>query len=208
MKKLVISSLFILFVLALRAQDFSSGPSLGLKAGVNFSNIIKSGAPDFKSNVKPGLSAGLFVDIPILDAFSFAPELLYSQKGYQSSGTILAEDYDYKVSTNFLEVPLLAKFELMDGFHVSLGPQVSFLLSTTESFKVGSDTFRQTVTDKNKDLKKSLFGGVLGLSYQVLDRLGVQARYSLDFQKNNADGTDEVPEYKNQVFHLGLSYQF
>lgn len=208
MKKLTISAFFILFVLAVRAQEFSSGPSFGIKAGVGFSNIIKSEAPDFKSHVKSGLYGGFFVDLPVFESLSFAPELLYSQKGYQTSGTLLGDAYDYKVSTNFIEVPLLAKFWLAEGLHVSIGPQVSFLVSTTESFKSGTETFRQTVTEKNKDLKKSLFGGVLGLSYEVLDKLGVQARYSLDFQKNNANGTTEVPVYKNQVFQLGLTYRF
>jgi hypothetical protein len=34
------------------------------------------------------------------------------------------------------------------------------------------------------------------------------ARYALDFQKNNENGTSQTPEYKNQVFQLGLGVKF
>ncbi|MFM6976520.1 MAG: porin family protein [Sphingobacteriaceae bacterium] len=196
--------------MATKAQHMQDGKGayFGFKAGANFSNVIKSGDSDFKSHFKPGFAAGIFVDIPIAETFSFAPELVYSQKGYQSSGSFLSNDYDYKVTTNFVDVPLLAKFWLSEGFNFSIGPQVSFLTSTTESFKSGSEEFRNTIEEKNKNLKKSLFGGVVGFGYELGNSLGLHARYALDFQKNNADGTSEVPEYKNQVIQLGLTYQF
>ncbi|MEY3679138.1 MAG: hypothetical protein RI924_1279 [Bacteroidota bacterium] len=199
-----------LLIISVQAQHMQPGKGayLGFKAGMNLSNVIKSGEGDFKSRFKPGFAAGIFVDIPVAEVFSFAPELVYSQKGYQSSGTILGGDYDYKVSTNFVDIPLLAKFWVTEGLNLSVGPQVSFLLSTTESFKSGTQEFRNTIEEKNKNLKKSLFGGVIGLGYELGGQLGVQARYALDFQKNNADGSAEVPEYKNQVIQLGLTYQF
>ena len=188
-------------------QD-GKGAYLGFKAGANFSNVIKSGDSDFKSKFKPGFAAGIFLDIPIVEAFSFSPELVYSQKGYQTSGTVLSGDYDYRVTTNFIDVPLLAKFWLSEGLNLSVGPQVSFLLSTTESFKSGSEEYRNTVTEQNKNLKKSLFGGVVGFGYEVGKQVGITARYALDFQKNNEDGSSEIPPYKNQVIQVGLTYQF
>ncbi len=211
MKKLFLTTICsCLLAASTQAQHLQSGKGayLGFKAGLNVSNVIKSGESDFKSRFKPGLAAGIFVDIPISEAFSFAPELVYSQKGYQSSGTILGGDYDYKVTTNFVDVPLLAKFWVTEGINLTVGPQVSFLLSTTESFKSGTQEFRNTIEEKNKNLKKSLFGGVIGLGYELGGQLGINARYALDFQKNNADGSSEVPEYKNQVIQLGLTYQF
>lgn len=213
MKKVLIVSMLIAGIaLSASAQHAipGKGAYFGFKAGVNISNVIKSGDSDFKSKFKPGLAAGIFVDIPIVEGFSFAPEVVYSQKGYQTSGSILpGDDYDYKVTTNFVDVPILAKFwPGVEGLTIFAGPQVSFLTSTTESFKSGSEEFRNTVHERNKNLKKSLFGGVVGLGYEVGGQLGINARYALDFQKNNADGTSEVPAYKNQVFQLGLTYQF
>jgi hypothetical protein len=212
MKKLLFVSILTLgFAIVANAQHMQAGKGayFGFKAGLNVSNVIKSGDSDFKSQFKPGFAAGIFVDIPIAETFSFAPELMYSQKGYQSSGNLLGGDYNYKVTTNFVDVPLLAKFwPGWEGFTVYLGPQVSFLTSTTESFKSGSTEFRTTIEERNKNLKKSLVGGVIGLGYEVGNQLGISARYALDFQKINADGTAEVPAYKNQVIQLGLSYQF
>lgn len=210
MKKVCLIISAIVFTLHVQAQhmQLGKGAYLGFKAGFNVSNVIKSGESDFRSKFKPGLAAGVFVDIPVLEALSFAPEVVFSQKGYQSTGTILGGDYNYKVTTNFIDVPVLAKFWVSDGFNLTVGPQVSFLLSTTESFKSGSREFRTTVEETNKGLKKSLFGGVVGLGYEIGGKLGINARYALDFQKNNADGSAEVPEYKNQVIQLGLTYQF
>lgn len=212
MKKLLFVSILTLGVtLMASAQHMKSGKGayLGFKAGVNLSNVIKSGDSDFKSQFKPGLAAGIFVDVPITETFSFAPELIYSQKGYQSSGNLLGSDYNYKVTTDFVDVPLLAKFwPGLEGFTVYAGPQVSFLTATTESFKSGSTEFRNTIEEHNKNLKKSILAGVVGLGYEVGDQLGISARYALDFQKLNANGTAEVPAYKNQVIQIGLTYQF
>lgn len=210
MKKVCLIIAAVVFTFHVQAQhmQLGKGAYLGFKAGFNVSNVIKSGKSDFKSKFKPGLAAGVFVDIPVLEALSFAPEVVFSQKGYQSTGTILGGDYNYKVTTNFIDVPVLAKFWVSEGFNLTVGPQVSFLLSTTESFKSGSREFRTTVEETNKGLKKSLIGGVVGLGYEIGDKLGINARYALDFQKNNTDGSNEVPEYKNQVIQLGLTYQF
>lgn len=211
MKKLMIISFLAFGAMAAQAQRLTDGKGayLGFKAGVNFSNIIKTGDSDYESKFKPGLAAGVFVDIPITESFSFAPEFVFSQKGYQTSGNnALLGDYNYKVTTNFVDVPILAKFWVAEGLNFSVGPQVSFLVSTTESFKTGSEEYRNTVKEQNKNLKKSLFGGVVGLGYEIGNQLGISARYALDFQKNNADGTNEIPAYKNQVIQVGLSYQF
>ena len=210
MKKVCLIIVAVVFTFHVQAQhmQLGKGAYLGFKAGFNVSNVIKSGKSDFKSKFKPGLAAGVFVDIPVLEALSFAPEVVFSQKGYQSTGTILGGDYNYKVTTNFIDVLVLAKFWVSEGFNLTVGPQVSFLLSTTESFKSGSREFRTTVEETNKGLKKSLIGGVVGLGYEIGDKLGINARYALDFQKNNTDGSNEVPEYKNQVIQLGLTYQF
>ncbi len=205
MKKIYILAICLLVAGAAQAQNLS----FGVKGGLNYSNIIKTGDDDFNTEFKPGFHAGIFLEVPLVSSFSIAPELVFSQKGYKASGSsLLGGDYEYNLTSNFIELPILAKINASDQFSIVLGPQVSFLTSTTEEFKSGSDAFRRTIEEENDNLKKSLFGGVAGFNVNLGSKLGLMARYAIDFQQNNPDGSTETPEFKNQVFQAGLSLKF
>lgn len=202
MKKVIILAVGVLFAGAVNAQTF------GVKGGLNFSNIIKTGDEDFNTEFKTGFNAGLFVEIPIVSSFAFAPELMFSQKGYKTSGTsLLGGANEYSVTTNFIELPILAKINASDKFSIVVGPQVSFLTSTTETFKQGSESYQNTIREENDRLKKSLFGGVIGIGLDMTNKVSLHGRYALDFQKNNENGTTETPRYKNQVYQVSLGYK-
>jgi hypothetical protein len=200
MKKVFILAISVLLAGAADAQTF------GIKGGVNFANIIKTGDENFNTELKPGFNAGIFVEIPIVSSFSFAPELMFSQKGYKTSGSsLLFGPNEYSVTTNFIELPILAKINATNKFSIVLGPQVSFLTATTEKFAQGSDTYKNTIREENDNLKKSLFGGVGGVNIGLNEALSLHGRYAIDFQKNNENGTSETPMYKNQVFQASLA---
>lgn len=199
MKRIIVLAIGVLFAGAVNAQSF------GVKGGVNFSNIIKTGDENFNTEFKTGFNAGLFAEIPIISSLSFAPELMFSQKGYKTTGTsLLGGPNEYSVTTNFIELPILAKINASDKFSIVAGPQVSFLTSTTETFKQGSDSYQNKIREENDRLKKSLFGGVVGVGFGLTDKLSLHGRYALDFQKNNENGTNETPIYKNQVYQVSL----
>jgi len=211
MKKVFIFAIALFTAGAVNAQSTSNpdGVKFGIKAGANLSNIIKTGDDNFKTEFKPGFNAGLFMELPIVSRLAFAPELMYSQKGYKNSSTnILGTPREYSVTTNFIELPILAKIKASDAFSVVVGPQVSFLTSTTEKFKQGDQTTQNTIREDNDNLKKSLVGGVVGFGYDLSTNMSLNGRYALDFQKNNENGTSETPVYKNQVFQLGLGFKF
>jgi hypothetical protein len=178
---------------------------VGVRAGVNSSNIIKSGSGDVdvSTGAKLGLNAALFLEIPIIPAFSIQPEVQYSQKGYKSSGTYLTAPYEYKQTTNFIEVPLLAKFKPSPGFGIIIGPQFSFLTSTKTKFTVANTAHETQMDADNDNLRKNILGGVVGLE-AAAGPLVFDLRYSLDFQKNNGDGSSTTPAYKNQVIALSV----
>jgi len=200
MKRVLILAISVLFAEAVNAQTF------GIKGGANFANIIKTGDEDFNTEFKTGFNAGIFMEIPIVSSFSFAPELMFSQKGYKTSGTsLLFGPNEYSVTTNFIELPILAKINATNKFSIVLGPQVSFLTATTEKFVQGSDNYKNTIREENDNLKKSLFGGVGGVNIGLSDALSLHGRYAIDFQKNNENGTSETPLYKNQVFQASLA---
>ncbi|MDB5021608.1 MAG: hypothetical protein JWQ28_2735 [Pedobacter sp.] len=201
MKKLFIIAAGLFIAGAANAQ---SPVRFGIKAGVNIANIIKdNGNNDFNTEGKTGFNAGLTADIKLVDGIAFTPEILYAQKGYQ----LTSGSNTYKRTTNFIDVPILASIRLASPLNLVVGPQVSFLMSTSDKYTNNSSTV--TVNNNDSDnFRKSLLGGVVGLRYDLTNNIDVHGRYALDFQKNNENGTSETPEFKNQVWSFGLGYKF
>ena len=206
MKKIFILAIALLSTGIANAQSTDKPIKFGVKAGANFSNIIKDdGNNSFKTDYLVGYHAGITLDIKLLENLAFTPEALYSTKGYKSSSTI----GEFTQRTHFIDIPILASIRLGGGLNVVAGPQVSFLMSTTNTFDTNFGTAQQQIVEDDADrFKKSLVGGVIGFRYDFSDKIGLNGRYALDFQKNNENGTSQTPEYKNQVFQVGLGLKF
>jgi hypothetical protein len=206
MKKILILAIGLFVTGVANAQSTDKAIKLGAKAGVNISNIIKDdGNNNFKTDYLVGYHAGITLDIKLLENLAFTPEALYSTKGYKSTSTF----GEYTQTTHFIDIPILASIRLAEGLNVVAGPQVSFLLSTNNKFETGFGTAEQKIVEDSSDrFKKSLFGGVIGFRYDFSNKVGINGRYALDFQKNNENGTSQTPEFKNQVFQVGLGLKF
>lgn len=204
MKKIFILAIGLFIATAANAQD---GIKFGIKAGLNVSDIIKgNGNNNFNTDTKAGFNAGVTVEIPLIAGLQFTPEVLYSQKGYQLT---YSDNTKFKQTTNFIDVPILFAFRLGSSFNIVAGPQVSFLMSTKNKFENGFGSVTETQVEDDSDrFKKSLFGGVVGFRYDVNSRFDIHARYALDFQKNNENGSSYTPEYRNQVYSVGVGIKF
>ncbi|MEJ5962455.1 porin family protein [Pedobacter immunditicola] len=203
MKKIFVLAAGLLFAGAVHAQ---SPIRVGVKAGVNLSNIIKDdGDNDFNTKINPGFNAGVTLDIPLIEGLAFTPELLYATKGYKVETSV----GDRTQTTSFIDVPILASIRLGgSGLNLVAGPQVSFLLSTKNKFETDFGQVEQQVNEDSDKFKKSLLGGVIGFRYDINSNVDFHGRYALDFQKNNENGTNSTPEFKNQVFSVGFGYKF
>ncbi|MBY0543257.1 MAG: PorT family protein [Sphingobacteriaceae bacterium] len=206
MKKIFILAIGLFITGAANAQSTDKPIKLGVKAGVNYSNIIKDdGNNSFKADYLVGYHAGVTLDIKLLENLAFTPEALYSTKGYKLTNSI----GEFTQTTHFIDVPILASIKLGGGLNLVAGPQVSFLLSTDNKFETGFGTAQQQIVEDDADrFKKSLVGGVIGFRYDFSNKIGINGRYALDFQKNNENGSSQTPEYKNQVFQVGLGIKF
>jgi Outer membrane protein beta-barrel domain len=214
MKRIWITTATVLLMtVAFKANAQSGGSSgkdgvhLGIRAGVNSSNLIKDGDNNTSTGAKLGLNAAVFLELPITTGFSIQPELQFSQKGYKSTGSFLGAPYEYKQTTNFIEVPLLAKFKPSKNFGILVGPQFSFLASTQTKFTVNNTSFEDEVKQDNDNLRKNVLGGVIGIEAGS-GPLVFGLRYNLDFQNNNGDGTSSTPTYRNQVISLSAGFRF
>ena len=209
MKKIILVIVTITFMAnIISAQDNSTDLrdklQFGLKAGANFSNVYDSKDQEFNADFKVGFAAGAFLAIPIGKYMGFQPEILFSQKGYKSSGTFLTIPYEFTHTTNYIDVPLLIALKPSALITLLAGPDYSFLVKQKDVFTGGGFTSTQ---EKEFENDKSVLCFVGGIDIN-LDQFVLGARAGWDLQNNNGDGTSTNPRYKNVWYQATLGYKF
>ena len=185
-------------------SDKRSNISFGIKAGANFSNVYNSDGQAFVADGKFGFAGGVFLGIPIGSFIGIQPEVLFSQKGFKASGSILGGTYNFTRTTNYLDVPILLSIKPAQGFSIVVGPQFSYLISETDDYGVLSTTQKQEFD--NQSIRKNIFGIVGGVDIELSPVvLGLRAGY--DLQRNNGDGSSTAPNYKNAYYQATLAYK-
>jgi opacity protein-like surface antigen len=183
MKKLLVSAI-LLATGFVNAQDVK----FGVKLGLNIANI----SGDIEDNKSLfGANLGGFAEIKLSDKLAFQPELLFSMQGSKYE--------DIATKLNYINIPLLAKYNLNEKFSVLAGPQIGFLMSA----KLKDST-------KSVDIKEGFnttdFGLNVGAGYNVTENILVDARYNFGLSNilKDADGFSQ----KNSVFQLSIGYKF
>ena len=201
MKKLLLFFCFFTFLISSAQLDF------GIKAGVNYNNFndlnITGGSfgtnefVDSKNSV--GYHFGIFSQFN-LTKFYVRTELLYvHNKGSFDCQFSNASNFD--LST--LELPVLVGFNIIKPLSFYIGP--SLIYSLDSNF---SDFFDLTIEN---DLS---VGFNIGANY-VVDKFGIDLRYSSGFSENTASYLDDIPldgngyilDTRPSQFLLSLSYK-
>lgn len=183
MKKLIV----IVCVLFVGSSAFSQEIDLGVKAGANFANV--SDVDDLSS--KTGFQAGIFAGIKFTDKVGIQADVLYSQQGAKfDSG---------KFDLNYVNIPVVLKYYLVQGLNIQAGPQFGFIIDD----KIYSDAFGTNSIDANAE--KSDVSAVLGAGYDFPFGIRIDARYN--FGLTDVSKTDNF-KGKNNVFSLALGYSF
>lgn len=211
---LLFLSAVLVMSFSLSAQEASTNnnpePSarIGIKGGFSAATVVKTGDANYKTDPLLGFNAGGVLILPLGRVVALQPEVLYSQKGYHAMGSGLLGDYDYGRTLNFLDIPLLLRLNLSKELGIVAGPQYSYLLSTHTNFKNGSASYQENVKNENDNIRKNIFGGVIGADLNLGEHFFLYGRYTIDFKNNNGDGTSSTPAYKNQVIQAGLGILF
>ncbi|TSD63008.1 PorT family protein [Inquilinus sp. KBS0705] len=184
-----------------RRPIYDNQVKIGIAGGVNFSNTVDAYNSNFSTSTIAGLHVGLTLDVPLARQVSFAPEVLFSQKGYEAETTY----GNFKQRTNFIDIPLLAKIKLVPGFNFVIGPQVSFLTSTKNIYDNGFNTVYEESYNNRGD--RAFIGGVLGVGIELNRNIELRGRYTIDLNQSRAEYGSEIPDYRNQVFQLGLNFR-
>ena len=184
----------LLLIVLLFAATTSFGQiRFGLTAGANFANLTGDDAGD-NNAMKIGVHGGLLVDLGINDNFMIEGGVLYSMKGTQD-----ADESDAKLNLNYLEIPILAKYQLESGLNFFLGPYIGFLMSAT--VEPGGTDIKDATESTDVGLK-------VGLGYQLESGLGFNAHYEMGLTSVGKEVAGETPKINNAVIGVGLSYMF
>ncbi|HEY2584011.1 MAG TPA: porin family protein [Mucilaginibacter sp.] len=174
-------------------------PRIGFEGGVSISNTVNAYDSKFSTGSIIGFHGGLMLELPLFYPLAIAPEVLYSQKGYAAN----TADGNFTQRTQYIDVPLLAKFKVGPVFNIYIGPQISYLLSTQNIVDNGT-----MVTSEHYTLASPyhhVFSGVGGVSFDLGRYVELHARYVIDFQPIAPGGNATyLDSYRNQVLQFGL----
>ena len=212
MKKLsIITAMIVSFTSIGIAQDSKETDNrekfqVGLKAGLNYSNVYDAQGEQFAAKAKFGLAAGIFMDIPFNKYLGIQPGALISQKGFQATGMILGGKYDFTRTTTYIDIPLLFAFKPSEFFTVMAGPQYSYLINQRDVFANATTSIAQEQEFQNDNIRKNVFGVAGGFDIN-LRHITMGARVNWDIQNNNGNGTSTTPRYKNVWFQGTIGYK-
>jgi len=200
MNKIILTAFTIICIatvsIAQSKMNNKNNIKLGIKAGANYSNVFDSKNDQFTADSKFGLAAGGFLSIPFAQFFAFQPEILFSQKGFKGTGTILGSPYQFTRTTNFIDVPLLLAIKPSENFTLLVGPQYAFLLNQKDEFTNSTTSAAQQQEFNNDNIRKNILSFLTGFDISAKN-IVFGARVGWDIQNNNGDGTSSTPRYKN-----------
>lgn len=191
MKKLLFS-LCLLLTVGVVANQAKAQTGFGIRGGVNFANLNDV---DDRPDSRTGLMAGIYTNFLIPNSpVVIQPEVLYTQKGYEVG--------DNAVKLDYIEVPVLAKFNFItDG---SVTPNVYFgpYLGINVSAEADTDPFGGDV-DIDDAVNTTDFGVVVGGGVNF-GRIDLGVRYGAGL----TEVFDEGGEGKNGVFSITAGVGF
>lgn len=191
-----------------------------LKGGLNLSSL-----PGLEpSDSKIGVHFGLAINMKLKDKWYFAPEFIgLSHKGAKnlaltSTGnptfdSIQMSSGSVERKLNYIDIPLLFRYNASDRFTIEAGPQISFLTKARDSYTYsvnnGADDLVY-LNDLKPDMNKIDLGFAVDVGYIVSNfRKGkgmeIHARYTVGFL-NVSKISGEL--YRNSVFQLSINFPF
>ena len=188
--------------------DSSTKTQFGIKGGVNFSNIYNEDVDD--NNMLTSFNAGVYATFPLSDFIAIQPEVLYSVKGAQLTYDNAFATGEAKFKLNYIEVPVLAKFNVTKNLNIHAGPYFAYLVDAQVKNETEGGSFDFEENFNNDDFNKFDAGISAGLGLEF-DSLGFGARYNFGMTKigkeTNIGGTTYSPDGKNSSLSVYATFR-
>lgn len=182
----------------------SANAQIGVKGGVNFSNMYTEDVDD--NNVLTSFNAGLYASIPLTSSIAIQPEFLFSRKGAELAYDNAFVTGKAKFKLNYIEVPVLVKVNLTKNFNIHAGPYFAYLIDGQVTNETDGGTFNFEDNFDNDDFNKFDYGVSAGLGFDF-ESIGIGARYNYGLstvgKERNFGGTNYTfPDGKNSNISL------
>jgi hypothetical protein len=184
MKKILAIAVFLFSFAISKAQL-----SYGLTAGINLASYKESALGiSVTSSNRTSFILGGFIDYELQEGFSILSGLQLAGMGGSYSGEVF--------KLNYLQLPVLAKYNVTDNIYVNAGTQLGILVSA----KVGE-------IDVKTDFIATDLHLVGGGGIDITDNIGAQIRYGFSLGNVAAEAASGVTS-KNRFLSIGLNYKF
>jgi Outer membrane protein beta-barrel domain len=214
-KRTVLIAFFSVSIIsAFSQQQKTSGdptlaPKIGVKGGINFTNLYVDDVED--ERMKVGFNLGLFAKLPVTPGLSIQPELLYSVKGSKVTYDLgVLGSNEYRFNLNYVEVPVLAVINVSKNFNVHAGGYAAYLAQANIK-KVVDDGPNDEIADLNEDnFNRFDYGLVGGLGIDI-ENVTIGARYNYGLREvGKADnfGSRALKNSKNSAINLYIGFGF
>lgn len=198
MKKFFITLLVLFVACYAKAQNEVGKCSITPKIGFNVTQMTKTDDAD----ARIGFTAGAEVDYQVTDMFALTAGALYSQQGCK-----FGEGVTYAtIKLDYINIPILANFYIVDGFALKIGIQPGFLVN--DKMKAGDDDVSIEVGAEDlfgsDALKNVDFSIPVGASYEF-SNVKLDVRYNFGVSPAiKVFGESSM----NSVFQLTVGYKF
>jgi hypothetical protein len=206
MKKILLSLCFLTASFAAFAQL----PTIGIKGGVNFSDLQIS-AKNTSATANLGnlttFSVGAFVDFKAGTNFSIQPAILYTGKGGKVDG---GQDGSAKINLYYLDVPINFLYHVpavVGDFYFGGGPYAAMGVSGKGKIAFDGNEQSEDVKFGSDGDFKRIEGGLTGLvGFKFKTGFLVNANYDLGLTNIANDSGDS--KLKTRVFGISVGYAF
>ncbi|WKN44735.1 porin family protein [Tunicatimonas pelagia] len=204
MKKLTLLLLFSL----LASSSLLAQVSIGVKAGGALAGQTNEGVGLGEGEfAKLTYLGGFFASVPITENVSLQPEVLYSNKGSQSSGGSI----NLRYNLHYLSIPIMLQYRVLDRVFVELGPEFGYLLGTGTN--LNNDGFGGSFSD-NPSFDEQLLASYrdldvafnVGVGYALSDRWLVNLRYNLGLRDISDDFTYDLVGQDGSIVIANSTY--
>lgn len=186
-----------LLCIAIATLTFTTSQSqeirLGAKLGLNVASLGGDNYGVGSLGARTSFHLGALAEIPLSGNFALQPEILYSSEGSDwSLGTL----GDANIKLDYIRVPVLAKYYIIDGLSAELGPSFGVLVSAKA---------------EDDDVKEGYKSFDAALAIGATYRLNMGVFFSLRYNKGLLDVNDvDGSTFKNQsnVFQVSAGYSF
>ncbi len=181
-------TLLLVFTLLIGTLTITSQESrYGIRIGANVSSINSDDITGDLDQSRIGVVVGFLADFALTEKLRLQPEFQYSGQGNK--------DKDLRV--NYLQLPILLKYNITDLFNVQLGPQAGVKIWEWEDNQ--DDTFDFGTFD---------FAGVAGIGLNITDNFFVDLRYAIGLSNVfDEDGSSFRFDGNNTNIQLSVGYR-